>query len=86
MRGGSRYPWNQPTQDRLANVTDGDSAMGEASETAIPVVDYRTVDAPAALTTSLHETGFALLANPPIDQDLIDRVHSECTGEFLAVC
>ena len=43
----------------------------------IPVVDYRAPDAAAQFTRSLHETGFGVLANHPIQQRLVEKIYAD---------
>jgi isopenicillin N synthase-like dioxygenase len=39
----------------------------------VRVVDYRAADAAEQFTRSLHETGFGVLVNHPIDQQLVEK-------------
>jgi len=48
----------------------------------VEVVDYRSPDAPAKFTRSLHETGFAVLTNHPLPQDLVQRIYDEWLAFF----
>lgn len=41
--------------------------------TQIKVVDYQSADAPEQFSKSLRETGFGVIANHPVDQELINR-------------
>jgi isopenicillin N synthase-like dioxygenase len=43
----------------------------------IPVVDYRAADAAAQFTRSLHETGFGVLVNHPIQQGLVEKIYAD---------
>lgn len=45
-------------------------------------VDYQSADASAEFTRSLKETGFGVLYNHPIDQQLIDEVYAEWQAFF----
>ena len=42
----------------------------------VQVVDYRDPDAAQKFTQSLHETGFGVLKNHPIPQDLVERIYA----------
>ncbi len=48
-----------------------------------PVIDCESTEAPAEVTSRLHEIGFAALANHPIDDELVEAVHFEWEG-FLS--
>lgn len=41
----------------------------------VRVVDYRAPDAAEQFTRSLHETGFGVLVNHPIPQDLVESIY-----------
>ncbi len=43
----------------------------------LPIVDYRSPDAPHAFCKSLHETGFGVLVNHPLDQSLVEGIYAE---------
>ena len=43
----------------------------------LPVVDFTQPDAPAAFCRSLHETGFGVLKNHPLQRDLVNGIYSE---------
>ncbi len=43
----------------------------------LPIVDYRSIDAPQAFCKSLHETGFGVLINHPLDQSLVESIYAE---------
>lgn len=43
----------------------------------VDVVDYTAADAPQRFTKSLHETGFAVLVNHPLPQELVQRIYDE---------
>ena len=49
----------------------------------VQLVDYQASDAAANLTTSLHETGFAILTNHPITPVRIDESY-QAWGKFFA--
>ena len=49
----------------------------------VQLVDYQASDAAANLTTSLHETGFAILTNHPITPARIDESY-QAWGKFFA--
>lgn len=46
------------------------------------VVDYRDPDAPARFTESLRTTGFGVLKNHPIPQELVESIYREWLGFF----
>jgi isopenicillin N synthase-like dioxygenase len=46
------------------------------------VVDYRDPDAPARFTESLRTTGFGVLKNHPIPQELVEGIYREWLGFF----
>ncbi|UTH75856.1 isopenicillin N synthase family oxygenase [Chromobacterium sp. IIBBL 290-4] len=48
----------------------------------VRVVDYRAPDAAEQFTRSLHETGFGVLTNHPIPQDLVEKIYAEWLGFF----
>ncbi len=48
-----------------------------AQALSIPVVDYRSADAPRAFCQSLVQTGFAVLANHPLQQSLVQNIYDE---------
>jgi len=48
----------------------------------VEVVDYEAPDAPRNFTRSLHETGFAVLVNHPLPQELVQRIYDEWLGFF----
>ena len=48
----------------------------------VETVDFKDPDAPIALQRSLRETGFAVLANHPIDAHRIDDIYAKW-GEFF---
>lgn len=48
----------------------------------VEVVDYQAADAPQCFTRSLHETGFAVLVNHPLSQDLIQGIYDEWLAFF----
>ena len=50
----------------------------------IETVDFRSPDAPAQFTRSLHSTGFAVVRNHPIATDLIERLYAEWKGFFAS--
>ena len=43
----------------------------------VQVVDYRAPDAPERFARSLHETGFGVLTQHPIQQALVERIYAE---------
>ncbi|OWY41022.1 2OG-Fe(II) oxygenase [Xenophilus sp. AP218F] len=48
----------------------------------VRVVDYRAPDAAEQFTRSLHETGFGVLANHPIPQDLVEKIYADWLNFF----
>ncbi len=50
----------------------------------IQTVDYRAPNAAQALAQSLHETGFAVLANHPITAAKIDSIYARWASFFAA--
>jgi len=47
-----------------------------------PIVDYRSPTAAKDFCTSLHETGFGVLANHPLDQKLVEGIYAEWLAFF----
>src|SRR5215204_3042074 len=43
----------------------------------VDVVDYTAADAPQKFTESLRETGFAVLVDHPLPQQLVQRIYDE---------
>ena len=43
----------------------------------VRVVDYRAADAAEQFTRSLHETGFGVLVNHPIQQALVEKIYAD---------
>ena len=48
----------------------------------LPVTDYRSATAAEDFCRSLHHTGFAVLANHPLDQGLVQRIYDEWLAFF----
>lgn len=48
----------------------------------LPVIDYRSATAAQDFCTSLHETGFGVLANHPLDQALVQGIYDEWLAFF----
>lgn len=48
----------------------------------VAVVDYTDVDGPERFTTSLRETGFAVVVNHPLPMDLVGTVYREWAALF----
>ena len=48
----------------------------------VAVVDYQAADAPEAFTQSLLETGFAVLVNHPLPQQLVEDIYAEWLAFF----
>lgn len=50
----------------------------------VRVVDYRAADAAEQFTRSLHETGFGVLVNHPIDQQLVEKIYTDWLAFFAS--
>ena len=48
----------------------------------VQVVDYRAADAAQKFTNSLHETGFGVLTNHPIQQALVENIYARWLAFF----
>ena len=48
----------------------------------LPIVDYRSPTAAQDFCRSLHETGFGVLRNHPLDQTLVEGIYAEWLGFF----
>ncbi|MFC3626541.1 2OG-Fe(II) oxygenase family protein [Vogesella amnigena] len=48
----------------------------------VRVVDYRAADAAEQFTRSLHETGFGVLVNHPIPQNLVEKIYRDWLAFF----
>ena len=48
----------------------------------LPVIDYRSAHAAQDFCRSLHETGFGVLANHPLDQSLVQGIYDEWLAFF----
>lgn len=48
----------------------------------VKVVDYRAADAAEQFTHSLHETGFGVLVNHPIQQALVEKIYADWLSFF----
>ncbi|SFR74554.1 Isopenicillin N synthase [Mitsuaria sp. PDC51] len=48
----------------------------------VRVVDYRAADAAEQFTRSLHETGFGVLVNHPLPQDLVEKIYTDWLAYF----
>lgn len=49
---------------------------------SIPVVDFQSEGAAEKFVTSLHETGFGVLSNHPINQSLVNSIYEKWQGFF----
>lgn len=49
---------------------------------SFPIVDYRAPNAAQQFGRSLHETGFAVLSNHPLDQQLVSGIYAEWLAFF----
>ena len=43
----------------------------------LPIVDFRGADAAQAFCRSLRDTGFGVLSNHPLDQNLVQGIYAE---------
>lgn len=48
----------------------------------LPIVDFRSATAPQEFCASLHETGFGVLRNHPLEQTLVDGIYVEWLDFF----
>lgn len=48
----------------------------------LPVVDFTSPTAPQEFSKSLHETGFGVLKNHPLNQELVESIYAEWLGFF----
>ena len=48
----------------------------------LPVVDFQSPTAPQEFCKSLHETGFGVLRNHPLDQALVESIYAEWLAFF----
>jgi isopenicillin N synthase-like dioxygenase len=48
----------------------------------VKVVDYRAPDAAEQFTRSLHETGFGVLVNHPLQQALVEKIYADWLSFF----
>lgn len=48
----------------------------------VRVVDYQAADAAEQFTRSLHETGFGVLVNHPLPQELVEKIYADWLGYF----
>ncbi|QPF74926.1 isopenicillin N synthase family oxygenase [Roseateles sp. DAIF2] len=48
----------------------------------VKVVDYRAADAAEQFTRSLHETGFGVLVNHPLQQALVEKIYADWLAFF----
>ena len=48
----------------------------------LPIVDFTSPTAPQDFCKSLHETGFGVLRNHPLDQSLVQGIYDEWLGFF----
>ena len=69
-----------PDTDLVADVGDSGEAKKmrlDDDSFAVDVVDYNNANAAKKLTDSLKSTGFAVLTNSPVSDDLIQEVYAE---------
>jgi isopenicillin N synthase-like dioxygenase len=48
----------------------------------LPIVDYRSPDAPRLFCQSLHDTGFGVLSHHPLDAQLVHGIYAEWLAFF----
>ena len=48
----------------------------------LETIDYRAADSAQQFVTSLHETGFGVLSNHPIEQALVEKIYQEWYAFF----
>ena len=48
----------------------------------LPVVDFQSPTAPQDFCKSLHETGFGVLRNHPLNQSLVEGIYAEWLAFF----
>ncbi len=48
----------------------------------LPVVDFQSATAPQDFCKSLHETGFGVLRNHPLQQALVEGIYAEWLAFF----
>jgi isopenicillin N synthase-like dioxygenase len=48
----------------------------------LPIVDFKSASAPQDFCKSLHETGFGVLRNHPLDQRLVESIYAEWLAFF----
>ena len=48
----------------------------------LPIVDFKSPTAPQEFCKSLHETGFGVLKNHPLDQALVESIYAEWLAFF----
>ena len=48
----------------------------------LPIVDFQSPTAPQEFCQSLHETGFGVLRNHPLDRALVEGIYAEWLGFF----
>ena len=48
----------------------------------LPIIDYRSAQAAVDLCSSLHDTGFGVLTNHPLDQALVQSIYIEWLAFF----
>lgn len=50
----------------------------------LPIVDFQADDAAETFVKSLHETGFGVLTNHPIQKSLLQSIYDNWTGFFMS--
>ena len=48
----------------------------------LETIDYRAADSAQQFVTSLHETGFGVLSNHPIEQALVETIYQQWYAFF----
>ena len=67
----------EKTPATAAGTGEAKKMKFEDEQFAVAVVDYNAADAAKKLTDSLKTTGFAVLTNSPVSNDLIQSVYSK---------
>lgn len=75
-----RHPDSLKIESRAYSAYHSPKNAGGKMQVA--VVDYRSPEAPKQFAESLRELGFAVLANHPLNQKLIDDAYSEWEAFF----
>lgn len=63
-------------------MSANDQGQAQGGESGVISVDYRDPNAPALFARSLRQSGFGVLRNHPIPQDLVAQIYSEWLAFF----